>query len=350
MNVGNRVRTALRAVRIRQTSRAWTAASHGLSATRLLSTTSMREPPPHSSKPGTQPGPSRATQKMSTPPPPDERKDIREKRKPRNSEIKFAVVRLVNPETGVLDPPSRLRDVLARVNLRTQFVELMTEQPEPIVKIHDKKLLYDREKTKKLLQVNKKPPEEKEVQLTWGVGTGDLQFKLKKVRAELEDGNRVNLVFAPKKGQVLPTPAEQENIVQEALDLLADVGKERKARTVQKQAVAVFLETMRPKKTVELKWTYGNSDSWEGLKAVEPALRNGERVELVFLLPPPPRKERQRTSKEEDPNAAQTVDPAIARERVERTLKNLASVGREWKARDVRKAIIVAHLEGVSSS
>ncbi|KAI0643648.1 hypothetical protein C8Q79DRAFT_914383, partial [Trametes meyenii] len=305
---------------------------------------------PQSSKPRSQPGPSRVVQSMSTPPPPNERKDVREQRKPRNDEIRFSYVRLVNPETGVLDPPARLRDVLSRVDLKTQFLELVTEQPEPIVKIHDKKLLFDREKTKKLLQSNKKPPEEKEVQLTWGVGTGDLQFKLKKVRVELEDGNRVNLVFAPKKGQVLPTPAEQEKIVQEALDLLADVGKERKARTVQKQAVAVFLETTRPKKTVELKWTHKDSDSWEGLKSVEPALRSGERVEAIFILPPAPKKERQRSTKQEDPNAAQAVDPTVARERVERTLQNLASVSREWKARDVRKAIIVAHLEGVPPS
>ncbi|KAI0637655.1 hypothetical protein C8Q77DRAFT_1047117 [Trametes polyzona] len=317
--------------------------------------TFTRDAPPHTSRPSKappRPSPGRTLQeqKISTPPPPNEKKSSREQRKPRNEEIKHSVVRLVNPETGALDPPTRLREVLARLNPKTHFLELVTEDPEPIVKMHDRKLLYDRERTKKRVQASKKPPEEKEVQLTWGVGTADMEFKLKKVRAELEDGNRVNLVFAPKRGQTLPTPEQQETIVGEALSLLADVGKEYKARTVQKQAVAVFLEALRRKKTVDLRWVYSEGDSWEGLKSVESALRSGERVEAVFILPPPPKKQKQKDSRDADDSSAGAVDPSVAQERVERTLQKLGEIGREWKPRDVRKGLIIAHLEGLTPS
>lgn len=308
-----------------------------------------RDVPPHTSRAprAAKPSASRTLQeqKLSTPPPPNQKKDERELRKPRNEEIKHPVVRLVNPDTGALEPAAPLRDILARMNQKTHFLELVTKEPEPIVKLHDRKLLYDREKTKKRVQASKKPPEEKEVQLTWGVGSADMEFKLRKVRADLEDGHRVNLIFAPKKGQTLPSPAQQEKMVGEALAFLEDVGKEYKERTVHKQAVAVFLDPLRRKKLLELKWVYSDGDSWEGLKSVDSALRNGERVEAVFILPPPPKKE-----KNKGPDDVARVDPALVEERVERTLKKLTEIGREWKPRDVRKGMITAHLEGVSPS
>lgn len=249
----------------------------------------------------------------------------------------------MNPETGALNPPASLRVILAGMNPKTHFLELMTTEPEPIVKMHDRKLLYDREKTKKRVHASKKPPEEKEVQLTWGVGAADMEFKLRKVRADLADGHRVNLVFAPKKGQVLPSPAQQEKMIAEALAFLEEVGKEHKERTVHKQAVAVFLESLRRKRTVDLKWVDSDGASWEGLKSIESALRGGERVEAVFILPPPPKKEKNKTP--DELYADRGVDPALVQEKVERTLQSLAEVGREWKPRDTRKGIIVAHLE-----
>ncbi|KAI0772510.1 hypothetical protein BD413DRAFT_474401 [Trametes elegans] len=325
-----------------------------LPVVRSLSTP-VREPPPHASRSADRPPDhalprhhERQQQREQPSTKPVEKKKGKEEkekdnRKRRNEDIPYSVVRLVNPETGGLDPPARLQSILDRLDRKRQFLELVVREPEPIVKIFDSKLLYDRGRAKKLAQATNRPPEEKEVQLTWGVGAGDLQFKLRKVRAELEDGNRVNLVFAPKKGQKVPAPAEQERIVQEVLDLLADVGKERRARTVQKQIVAVFLENVRPKRTVELRWKYNDdADSWEGIKAVDSALRKGERVEAVFILPPPSKKGQKQ---DDDPSAANAVDRSLVEERVERTLTQLAEIGKESKPRDVRKAHIVAHLE-----
>ncbi|KAH9853972.1 hypothetical protein C2E23DRAFT_754614 [Lenzites betulinus] len=356
MNVGKCASAVSRAVRcVASTSkhaRTWNQRSSIYFSPRSLSTIT-RDAPPHTStrdsrSPLSTPSSSRTLreQKISTPPPPNEQKSTREGRKPRNEEIQHNFVRLVNPETGVLEPPAPLRQTLSRFNLKTHFLELVTNEPEPIVKVHDRKLVYDRERTKKRVQASKKPTEEKEVQLTWYVGTADMEFKLRKVRAELEEGNRVNLIFAAKRGQPLPPPEQQEKIVEQALSLLADVGKESKERAVQKQAVGLFLEALRRKRTVELKWIYNEGDSWEGLKSVESALRGGERVEIVFILPPPSKKEKHKKSSD-DANAATAVDSTIAQERVERTLQALAEFGKETKPRDVRKGIVTAHLEGI---
>ncbi|KAI8984953.1 hypothetical protein BD414DRAFT_537408 [Trametes punicea] len=323
-----------------------------LPCARLLST-QTRDPPPHTLR--NSPQSNASTQRLEQRPSgnarsssKDDKKKEEEKelRKPRNEEIKYAVVRLVNPETGALDPPTPLREILPRVNRKEEYLELVKAEPEPIVKIQNVKEQYRKEKAKRLVRASKKPPEEKEVQLTWGVSIGDLQAKLRKVREELEDGNRVNLVFARKKGQALLSPAEQEKMVKEALRLLEDVARERKERMVQNHAAGLFLESTRVKKTVELRWKQADDDSWEGLKGLENALRQGERVEAIFILPPPPAKEKKKNVKEDEGDAAQAVDPAIVQERVERTLGRLLELGQEWKPRDVRKGVIIVHLEG----
>ncbi|OSD01751.1 hypothetical protein PYCCODRAFT_1391215 [Trametes coccinea BRFM310] len=313
--------------------------------------TFVRDAPPHTSQSSASAStgfPQRNQDQRAAPPRPEQKDGEEEKeekrlRNPRNEEIKHRYVRFVNPETGALEPPTPLGDILRRVNRKVEYLELVKEKPEPIVKIQQTKTMYNRSKAKKLVQATKRAPEEKEVQLTWGVGLGDLQFKLRKVRDELEDGNRVNLVIAPKKGQKLPSPAEQQSMVEETLRLLEDVAKERKDRAVQKNAVGLFLESTRTKRIVELRWAQGDTDSWEGLKTAENALRQGERVEAVFHLPPPPKK------KAEDAEAV-AVDPTVAQERLERTLERLSELGKEWKPRDVRKGVVVAHLEGIKPS
>ncbi|KAI0329970.1 hypothetical protein GY45DRAFT_1303924 [Cubamyces sp. BRFM 1775] len=274
----------------------------------------------------------------------DEKKKKKPLRNPRNEEIKLRFVRLVNPETGALEPPVPPRQILARVNRKHEYLELVAENPEAIVRIQSTKALYEKSKAKKFAQASGKAPEEKEVQLTWSVGPGDLQYKLKKVREDLNDGNRVSIVFAPKKGQPIPSPAGQRKLVDEALSLLEDVGREWKEREVRRHAIGIFLEGTRTKKRVELRWVYGDSDSWEGLKSVDPTLRRGDRVELIFNLPPPPKKEKGLLS---DSGDSRGVDPELVQGRVERTLQTLSEVGKEWKPRDVRKGVIIVHLEGV---
>ncbi|RPD62091.1 hypothetical protein L226DRAFT_613415 [Lentinus tigrinus ALCF2SS1-7] len=324
-------------------------------STRALSL-SAREAPPHTraqpqvtstfppKKPAsTKPPPSSSfssSSSSSSNSPDDEDKKKKPLQKPRNEAIRHRFVRLVNPETGALDPPTDIKEILARVDRKRQYLELVTETPEPIVKFINVKDMYNRDKAKHVQQQLGRAPEEKEVQLTWGVDAGDLAYKLRKARSELKDGNRVSLVFAPKKGQARPTPEEQTKMVDEALRLLEDVGRERKEREVRKEIVALFLEGLRGKQVHELKWAYTGDESWTGLKGALNALRGGGRVDVVFSLPPPPKAARRDPALKE-----KVVDPDVVKERFIKAIHQLTELGREWKIRDSRKTSVVVHLE-----
>jgi len=162
-----------------------------------------------------------------------------------DDKIPFRVVRLVHPETGKLEPPTRLSDVLESVDLKAFRVELVTEEPEPIVKIVDRRDSYQKWKEqKKAFRKSAKAGEQKEIQITWGVDDGDLKHKITKARAELEKGYRVDIVISPRKGQKLPKPDEMAARVSEIASMLLDIAKEWKARDIQKTtAVMSFQKT-----------------------------------------------------------------------------------------------------------
>lgn len=162
------------------------------------------------------------------------------------------VVQLVDPATKRLQPPTSVREIMSSINLNTHFVELVAEYPNPIVKVSSKKDAFDKlkaSKERRKLQA-RQSIEEKEIQMTWGVARGDLAHKLNKVIEELRKGNRVELVFAPKKGQVVPTPRNMDIRVQEILDLTKDVGKEWKPREVRNVVTILHLQGGQPKTIV----------------------------------------------------------------------------------------------------
>ncbi|KDQ65073.1 hypothetical protein JAAARDRAFT_146426 [Jaapia argillacea MUCL 33604] len=169
--------------------------------------------------------------------------------RPRDKFIKYRMVRLVDPETGGLQPFAPLANILAAIDRTTHFVELVTETPEPIVKLISKQEANEkrREQKAKQKELKAKAREQKEVQMTWGVAAGDMAHKLKKVRQELVRGNRVDLVFAPKKGQKWPTPEEMVQRANQVVDDLKDVGKEWKERAVSKHTTIIRLQGELPK-------------------------------------------------------------------------------------------------------
>jgi len=162
--------------------------------------------------------------------------------RPKNQDIQYSVVQVVDPETGRLNPPIALRDILSTMDPKTHFVELVSENPAPIVKLISKKEAFDKYKALKARLKAAKPIDQKEIQLTWGVASGDLTHKLKKVRVELERGNRVDLVYAPKKGHPVPGPKEIQLRVQETVDMMADVGKEWKPREIERSVVVIHFQ------------------------------------------------------------------------------------------------------------
>ncbi|KAH9950168.1 hypothetical protein B0H21DRAFT_660479, partial [Amylocystis lapponica] len=189
-------------------------------------------------------------------------------RRPRNEEIQYRIVRLVNPETSVLEPPAPLQAILARLAAKNAaappdpdapddaaarkkrkkkkkegyYVELVVAEPEPIVKLVSSHDVYAKQQQQREKKREQRARDEKELQLTWGVALADLEHKLGKARTELEKGNRVSLVYAGRKGQTRLSPQEMEARAKEVVDSLADAGAEWKARDVSPHTTIVYLQ------------------------------------------------------------------------------------------------------------
>jgi translation initiation factor IF-3 len=159
-------------------------------------------------------------------------------------DIGYPVVQLVDPETDRLHPPTTLSNIVSSIDLKTHFIELVREYPNPIVKIFSKQASFEERKASKGKKKNQMVL--KEIQMTWGVASGDLAHKLRKVRQELEKGNRVDLVYAPKKGQPIPTLGEMEWRVQETLKFIQDIGKEWKSREAKGAMTVLYLQGTPP--------------------------------------------------------------------------------------------------------
>jgi translation initiation factor IF-3 len=164
----------------------------------------------------------------------------------RNEKIPFPIVRLVDPVTKSLCPPAPLLSVLAQIkDPKTHHVELVTDTPQPIVRIVDTKEEHRKYKEQKQrVRASAKAQERKEIQLTWGVASGDFLHKLDKVRQELQRGAKVDLIFAPKRRQ--PLPGKQDVIIrlQETLQALSDVGKECAPRKEENNVVVLHLKPL----------------------------------------------------------------------------------------------------------
>jgi len=165
-------------------------------------------------------------------------------RRPRNEAIPFPVVSLVDPETNALQPPTPLKTILASIqDPKSYHVELVADTPHPIVRIVDtKEALLKYKEQKKHSRTVARAQEHKEIQMTWGVGSGDLAHKVNKVRQELQKGRRVDLIFAPKKGQPVPTKQGMEIRLSQTLEALADIGKEYLPRDERKHIIALHLK------------------------------------------------------------------------------------------------------------
>jgi translation initiation factor IF-3 len=162
-----------------------------------------------------------------------------------NDKIPFAVVRLADPESGSLHPLAPLNTILNSIDHKTHHVELVADAPDPIVKIVDTKQAREKYKeAKKRANEVARAQVRKEIQLTWGVEAGDLAHKLEKVRQELAGGKKVDLIFASKKGQVVPTKQMMDIRLKGVLDTLTDVGKEYRSRQERKNMTALYLKPL----------------------------------------------------------------------------------------------------------
>jgi translation initiation factor IF-3 len=161
---------------------------------------------------------------------------------PRNHDIPHDIVQLAG-EDGRLGLPTPLSHLIASVDPKTHYVELVTAHPQPVVKIRNK-----REQIQKAKQWKKRQKEvaannvQKEIQLTWGVASGDLMHKLTKARKEVEKGSRVELVFAPKVNQQAPSLAKMEALINETVEKIADFAREWMPRKVEGGIAILYLK------------------------------------------------------------------------------------------------------------
>ena len=159
--------------------------------------------------------------------------------------IPFHLVRLVDSESGSLLPLAPFKPILDSIDRKTHHVELVANAPDPIVKIVNTKDAREKYKElKKRAQAAARAQVRKEIQLSWGVAAGDLAHKVEKVRQELMGGKRVDLIFASKKGQVVPTKQEMDARLKGVLETLVDVGREYLPREERKTTNVLYLKPL----------------------------------------------------------------------------------------------------------
>ncbi|KAF9057327.1 hypothetical protein BJ165DRAFT_1419800 [Panaeolus papilionaceus] len=202
---------------------------------------------------------------------------------PKNRQIPYPVVQLLDSETGQLHAPAKLDHLLSTIDVQTHLVRLVSHQP-PIVRVlsiaEDKKEKLERKLSKggrvggsgvagaegvspklglargeeyggeigkhvilPVIQTLKSTSggasnkagriNMKTIQLTWSSSPADTAMKLSKARDELERGGtstRVELTWVNKRGQRPPLRSEMVDILDKAVSELADVGAEYKER------------------------------------------------------------------------------------------------------------------------
>lgn len=166
-------------------------------------------------------------------------------KRPTDGDIPFALVRLVDSNSGTLQPLVPLKTILGSIDRKTHHVELVADRPDPIVKVVNTREAREKyRELKKRAQAAARAQVRKEIQVTWGVAAGDLAHKLEKARNELVGGKKVDLIFATKKGQAVPTIQEMDARLKGALETLADVGKEYLPREVRKTMTVLYLKPL----------------------------------------------------------------------------------------------------------
>ncbi|KAJ7499404.1 hypothetical protein FB451DRAFT_1073633 [Mycena latifolia] len=169
--------------------------------------------------------------------------------RPRNDQIPYEEVSLA--EDNVLVKMS-LRRLLSSIDLKEQWVELVAENPMPIVRIINKKVRLAKQKElKKSQRESTRKNIVKEVQLTWSSEQSDLEHKLARVRTYLEIGAKVDVVFSTKAKTNSPSPAVMNQKLQDTIEMMADVSTEAKPVEWRKNMAVIHLRgIVDPKRTL----------------------------------------------------------------------------------------------------
>ncbi|KAJ6543898.1 hypothetical protein B0H19DRAFT_1034171 [Mycena capillaripes] len=162
-------------------------------------------------------------------------------RRPRNGDIPYADVSLVHDDNSLTKVS--LKSLLNSINHQEEWVELVDEKPEPVVKIIKKRVALKLQKQLKERQrEGARKNIVKEMQLTWGSGQGDLEHKLARIREYLAIGAKVDIVFSTKPKTIPPPVKDMQEKVKNTIESLADIAKEWKPVEWRKNMAAIFLQ------------------------------------------------------------------------------------------------------------
>lgn len=118
-------------------------------------------------------------------------------------------------------------------------MELVGDGGRPIVKIRQKKDVFEQERLKRRKQLTNRVVR-KEIQISWVISDGDLAHKLTQAHKYLEKGYGVSIAFAAKPGQRIPPQEARDNLVDRVKQYLGDTGKFQRLETLARSLIAHF--------------------------------------------------------------------------------------------------------------
>lgn len=137
---------------------------------------------------------------------------------PRDEAIAQREVQVVDPSTGALQSPCNLRDALASIDRKTNFLVQVSEKTHPryahlsgpgeaekdtlpripVCRIVNKAQFRQAE-AEKLRPKKDASAQTKEVEVNWAMSQNDLNHRLKRLKEFLDQGKRVEVVFGNKR-------------------------------------------------------------------------------------------------------------------------------------------------------
>lgn len=172
---------------------------------------------------------------------PGPRVSVKLSRMPRDNEINWPYVYVRTPgESGALDTPRPIKEVLAELDLKTTYLEAVVvpkagdrSSPRwPICRIVNKK--EELAKAKELKERKKKGAvKEKELELNWTLGPHDLDHKLKTLQKFLGKGYKVQVLLQKKaRSKGTATEADAKALIEKVTTAVGEVkgAKEWKGR------------------------------------------------------------------------------------------------------------------------
>jgi translation initiation factor IF-3 len=158
-----------------------------------------------------------------------------------NFEIRDAQVRLVaadGSQAGIMSAADALR-LAERQNL--DLVKIAPMANPPVCKIMDyNKYRFEQAKREKEARKNQHVAELKEIRLSLGIGSGDMQTKAKAAHRFLEEGNKVKTSIR-FRGREMAHPQIGNNVMKEFAELLADVSVIEKPAKLEGRQMLMFL-------------------------------------------------------------------------------------------------------------